>query len=618
MNSPILSPYTGKPLPANSSIAKAKLAELAAAQAPAPVTQPTQQTKLLQLIRPNARDRWVTTVLSYYTPQNVENICRSAISGNIISQWLMFDLMEQTWPRLSKNMNELKLSACGLPRIVKPFADKDEKPTKEAVRRAKVVDKLLRTMRPDRKKLERDFDDTLYDVLDSVGKGIELSQTIWEQRNVMVDGQSNLLWAPRATQWVHPRYYGFPPHLGYNEELMLNAREIALSNPDFAQNADMWIPIPDDDFIVSFCQQKTGHPVNASLFRVLGFVWSAMNFTWEWFVNFAQIFGMPIRWATYDPATSTQDTIDLIQEMLAFMGSMGWAAFPAGTNLELKEAMKSGQDNPQKMLLDAGDLICDLMIFWESMTSQHGGPVGNKSGGTLAASKTGQDKRTERIQAVGNAGAKTISETLIRSICRLNFGDDEECPELIVVTKANKDLVSMASRYQILLQIPGITVSKQQFYEDNELILPDDGDDVIGGGQAGGGGGGNPDNNPEEEDAMAQARGHRCCTAQARDGATQKLADKVLEDLTGIEARWLGGVKPVFVELIAKARNSEVSDADLVKAIEQAAKRMPHLFDKLDTQVLAQSMEHTMSAAMVNGAVRGYVLRGSGRRAVAK
>lgn len=589
-------------------------------QAPAP-TQPatgSAPAKLLQLIRPTARDRWVTSVLSYYTPEHVENICRSAMSGNLIAQWLMFDLMEQTWPRLSKNLNELKLNAQSLPRIVRPFADKDEKPTPEAVRRAKIVDKLLRTMRSDRKKLERDLDETLYDVLDAVGKGIELSQIIWEQRPVKIDGATNLLWAPRCTQWVHPRYYGFPPGVNYEEQLMLNAREIGLSNPNYdAQSNDNWIPIPDNEFVISIIQQKTGHPVNSSLFRVLAVFWAMSNFTWEWFLNFAQIFGAPIRWATYDPATSTQETIDLIEDMLALMGSMGYAAFPAGTQLELKEAMKSGQDNPQKMLLDATDLICDILIFWEAMTSQHGGPMGStRSGGTLAAASAGMDKRTERIQSVGNTGCKIISESLVRAICRLNFGDDTECPELLVVTKANKSLVEQAQRYQILLQIPGVTVSKQQFYEDNELTMPDGAADILVGGQQSGGGEDDKEADDAENDpTLAQGRGHhRCCTALARDGATNKLADKVLENLTGIEARWLGGVKPVFVELIAKAKDGKVSDADFIKAVEHAQKHMPELFHKLDTKVLQDSMFNTMSAAAINGAVRGYVTRGHGRK----
>ena len=31
-------------------------------------------------------------------------------------------------------------------------------------------------------------------------------------------------------------------------------------------------------------------------------LWAASNFAQQWFLNFAQIFGLPIRWANDDPA----------------------------------------------------------------------------------------------------------------------------------------------------------------------------------------------------------------------------------------------------------------------------------------------------------------------------
>jgi phage gp29-like protein len=573
---------------------------------------------ILRLIRPSARDRWMSSTLAYYTPTNVENIARSAMSGNLVSQWMMFDLMEQTWPRLSKNLNELKLSAVGLNRIVKPFADKDEKPTTEAIRRAKLADKALRTMRPNPKRNERDLDGTFYDVLDSLGKGIELSQIAWEKRPMRIGTSTTTLWCPRSTQWVHPRFYGYPPGTSYEDELMLNTREVALTNPDFGQINDLWMPIPEDEFIVSMMSQKTGHPVNGSMLRILGYWWAMSNFTWEWFLNFAQIFGMPIRWATYDPATANGETIKLIEQMLQYMGSMGWAAFPTGTQLELKEAMKSGADNPQKMLLDAADLICDLVVSWESMTSEHGG-AGGRAGGTQGQAVVGQDKRTERIQTVANAGAKTISEQLIRAFCRLNFNDDTECPELIVVTKANKNLVEQAQRYQILLQIPGVTISKQQFYEDNELSSPDNDSDVLVGQSQQSSGAENDSKQLSQETASARpatilpcgCSSHAAVASAAE--ATDQLANHVLEGLTGVSAKWLGGLKPTFHRLIALAQSKQVGDADFIQALESANKEMPELFHKLDPAALASAVEASLGAALVNGAVGSYLNRG-GRR----
>jgi phage gp29-like protein len=603
-------PEWRKNAPAGISLAQAeKLGSGVSGPGSGAVPQtPDAKPKILpQYIRPSARDRWTSTTLDYYTPRNVENICRSAMSGNLVSQWMMFDLMEQTWPRLNKNLNELKRGVMGLNRLVLPFADKDEKPTDEAVRRAKIVDKLLRTMRPDPKRNEKDLDGTIYDVLDARGKGISVQQIVWEQRPVRIGTASSLLWTPRATQWVHPRYYGYPPGTGYDEQLMLNAREVALSNPDFQADA-LWIPMPEDNFMVSVFQQKSGPPVNASLLRVLGLWWAMTNFTWEWFLNFAQIFGMPIRWVTYDPATATGETITLIQQMLQTMGSSGWAAFPAGTQLELKEAMKSGADNPQKMLIDVGDMICDLAILGQTLTSST-----PHAGGSRAQGQVHQDTKSEYIQDAGNEAARVISEQMVRAICRLNFNDDTECPQFVIITKANKNLVEQATRYQTLLQIPGVRISKDQFYEDNELSQPDDDAEAFVG-QAPSTG--QPDQEEEDPDMTGSARsalrlpcgcrGH--AVASAKD-ASARVVDHVLENLTGVEAKWLGALKAPCHRLIALAQAGNVTDADFIAALETFQRELPGLFDKLDHAALASAMETAMAAGVVNGAVQGALAR---------
>ena len=44
--------------------------------------------------------------------------------------------------------------------------------------------------------------------------------------------------------------------------------------------------------------------------------WCAANFSADWLLNYAQIFGIPIRWTTYAQGVP-QETIDKICAMLA-------------------------------------------------------------------------------------------------------------------------------------------------------------------------------------------------------------------------------------------------------------------------------------------------------------
>ena len=95
-----------------------------------------------------------------------------------------------------------------------------------------------------------------------------------------------------------------------------------------------------------------------------------------------------------------------------------------------------------------------------------------------------------------------------------------------------------------------------------------------------------------------------------QDKARNKLADAWLEQLTGVEGRWLGSVKPFFTHLIAAAESETVTDKQLIQAVQRASDVMPELFRNLDTEAVADALEKAMGAAAFNGAN----LRAAGRR----
>ncbi|HSM84608.1 MAG TPA: DUF935 family protein [Candidatus Limnocylindrales bacterium] len=572
---------------------------------------------MMLVVRPNVRDRWLASQLSYFTPQIVENTVRGAMAGNLLAQWLMFDLMEQTWPRLNKNLNELKNAVIDLDWNLQPFALRGDKPSAEATRRRKVIEQALWLMRPEADADEADFEDTIYDVLDAVGKGIAVSEIDWMAPGDP-DNQTGL-WMPRATKWVHPRYYGYPPQPGAEDRLMLNMMEVRLNNPDAdaaleeafqrstsevfgglpqSGNNSLYARFPRDQFIISIIKQKSGHPISSALLRILGFWWAASNFSWEWFLNLAQIFGVPLRWANYD-SKAPPDTISGIKDMMANLGSAGWAVFPEGVKINIEKALEAARDNPNKAFIDAADIIADTLILGQTLTTSQG-ERGSQALGTIH-----KDVRDEKIHAVAKRAAKILNNQFLPSICRMNFGDARECPWFQPSSKQAKDVVGQATRYKTLLSIPGIRVSEDQFYEDNDLVRPDP-DDPVFVGQATGG----FDNSSGGDGSEGDMPGDKSATAQGKSAATDKLIDQALENLTGVEAKWLAGVKPFFRELMAKAKDAELSDADFAKALVKARSQIPELFGKLDTKALAKAMEETMASAVVNGALKGHMARG--------
>ena len=93
-----------------------------------------------------------------------------------------------------------------------------------------------------------------------------------------------------------------------------------------------------------------------------------------------------------------------------------------------------------------------------------------------------------------------------------------------------------------------------------------------------------------------------------------KLMDRLLEDLTGIEGEWLGGVKPFFIDLYAKASSDDVTETDFQAALVRASERLPLVaWDLIGTDGLAEAMEKYMGAAAANGAIAGGMRRRGGK-----
>lgn len=542
---------------------------------------------LQRIIRPEAASRWMLPSTSQFTPQYLETILRGALAGSPTQQWELFDLMEDTWPRLLKNANELKRAVVQREWRCESWAEEDQPAEPAADERRALVSNAVWKMRPDASADENGFQQTIYDIMDAWFKGTSVLELEWESRN---DRQLGDIVAPRCTHWVSPYNY-----------IWTNEGRLELTTPANVslsyQRGQVSEPFPEDKFLIAICKAKTGHPLNSALLRPLAFWWCAANFTAEWFLNLAQIFGLPIRWANYDP--NIPGLVDQVADMLENMGSAAWGAFPAGTTIELKDAGKAGQDNPQVALLERADRNCDILILGQTLTTD----TPASGGGSRAQGDVHMSVRDEIIEACCDFAEQVINNQLVPMILRLNYGDTEYAPEFCAEPETIEDEKANAERDQILLQ-QGVAMPKAWFYKRHSIPLPAAGEDVIQ--SRASAGPLPPGGNAAAE--VAQPPPEIAARLQAKD-ATDKIVDHALENLTGVQARWLGGVRPHFEELITLAQNQTITDAQFIAALEKANRQMPELFGRLKPSALAEALNNAMSSALVNGAARGAMQR---------
>lgn len=552
---------------------------------------------------------WLSPMLKSITPERIESILRGSMGGDISAQWELFDLMEDTWPRLLTNLNKVKRAVSKMDFKVEAWAEEESAPSSEADERAKFVSRCIWKMRPDPAAADNAFERTVFDILDAWGKGVSVLEVIWDHAE---DGI-----VPKATSWVHPGHYAFGDdgRLGLLAGGATNSNAFFSSNVFTGRNKTQVAPFPENKFLIAINRAKSGHPSQGALLRPLAWWWCAANFSAEWLLNFGQIFGLPIRWATYDP--NQPGLLTKISEMLEDMGSTAWAAFPAGTTFELKEASKSGggSDTPQGNMLDRADKQCDLLILGQTLTSD----VGDKGSGSRALGEVHEGVFKDVVFAAADFVAQVINQQLVPAILTLNYGDEAEAPEFYPCEPQKpEDPKAKAERHQILANM-GMRIPEDWLHEQHDVPLPAKGEPILMLPQKQ-----TEDSTTEGTEkakvkASARLRANRA--AEHRHDVLDAATEKLLENLTGVQAVWLERIRPYYETLILKAQNCADEaefEAMLVDVIAKSERNFPELFARLNTDYLAEQLEGALGAACVNGAVAGYLKRGGPARSRAE
>jgi len=592
---------------------------------------------LRRILRPEAAMNWMSPMLASITPTYIEQALRGALFGSHVQQWELFDLMEDTWPRLLKNLNEIKDDAISYHWKLDAYAEEDLPPSDSALERKKLVHAAVCGMKPARDRDENSFDKTLYDVLDAWAKGTSVLEIDWELR----DGPAGEMIAPRTTTWVHPRHYAWSDEGFLGLVFDENAGSVFMS----PRRRDV-VQFPEHKFLVALCKSRSTHVQGAALLRALAWWWCAANFSAEWLLNFAQIFGLPIRWAHYQNG-APQTLLDQIADMLENMGSAGWAMFPEGTTLELKEASKSGDALPQAHMIDRADKQCDLLLLRQTLTSDVG------DSGSRALGEVHERGRDNEVSGAAMFAADVLQQ-LVESVLILNYGDPEDAPRFCPEPRQKEDTKANSEIIQAAVNM-GVKVPLKWAHKKLGIPLPQADEAVLEApapqtppGQPGQPGESNPDavSDPvlrrqieflrykkqferEQEQAAAaaemQARrngragnGHSIdlnfrfdprLRAKNESGPDEDLVRTAVADAVGAREQWLAPLNDELDRLARLARNGKIGDAELTSFLEAAARRLPELFGELKVDALADSIEAALGTAVVE-AVRDDVAAG--------
>jgi phage gp29-like protein len=413
-----------------------------------PVTEP--------LINVEVQDRLLRELKRRLFPNEIESILYSAIVGDLYWQDQLWSLMVDTWPRLQTNLGKLKQAVSSMEYAIHPFTEGDEEPTDSAQEKADFVEDALFGMHGDVARQEHDFEQTLEDIVDSLIAGFTVMEVYWEARDGGI--------MPQCTRWLPARYFRFPYVLDDIDRLMLN--------PSGMLGGTQLVDFPPYKFLVCIKQSHANHPIFTSPMRCLTAWWLASRFGLEWFMSYAQLFGIPQRIAYYQPGDDL--TYQKLVQMMRASATATWGVYPVNTKVEvLGTAGGAGAHMPQERLIDEADKVCDIMLLGQTLTTEV-----RESGGNRALGMVHHKVMDEILEAASRYVSKVITAQLIPGIVQYNFGSTDELPTLAPVVKSPIDLFNLAQSYNILFNQMQIPVLNKELYERIEFSKPDEGDDV--------------------------------------------------------------------------------------------------------------------------------------------
>lgn len=399
---------------------------------PYPLKPSTNEIAVLSL-----RDRYSSYPASGLTPERLAAILREADQGDVYRQMELFEEMEEKDTHLFSILQTRKLAVQGLDWDILSYSDDRE-------------DKRIAEFVKDTIENYEDFDDTVLDLLDAIGKGYSASEIMWTVEH----GQARI----KDIEWKHPKKFTFD-----------DAWRLRLLTESDPVNG---IELPPGKFVFHKYKAKSGHPSRAGVIRVCSWMYLFKNYDLKDWVAFAEVYGKPLRLGKY-PSTATKEDKDTLKEALIKLGTDAAGIVSEGTIIEFIEAKGTTGTNIYDRLAQFCNAEMSKCVLGQTLTSEIG------SNGSYAAGKVHNDVRQDLKKADCRALAKTIRRDIIRPLVIFNFGTDQRLPKFKFHFEEPEDQEKAAKTYKTIVVDIGLPVAVDHIYDKFGIPKPADGQQLL-------------------------------------------------------------------------------------------------------------------------------------------
>lgn len=295
--------------------------------------------------------------------------------------------------------------------------------------------------------IDRDeLSDEMFDILDAVGKGISVTEIIWDTS----EGQ----WMPVRLERVDQRYLTFD-----RRDLSTPMLRGGVSGTGQDEYLEPF------KFIDCRIKAKSGIPVRSGLGRLQAWNWMFKAFTLRDWAIFAQTYGQPVRVGTYHPGASDGDKKTLFEAVANIAGDCA-AIIPEGMKLDFIESGNVGQGSDlYEKRADWLDRQTTKAVLGQTGTTDQSGGLGD--GGNKVHERVAGDIETADCKSV----SAPLNRDLIRPWVTLEHGPQKRYPKVRIARPKREDLAGLTTMLTALVPL-GLEVEQSQIRDKFGITEP--------------------------------------------------------------------------------------------------------------------------------------------------
>ncbi len=386
--------------------------------------------RLGRVVMPRAEDSIRDYPSAGLTPSRLAAILREADDGSLATAMQLFEEMEEKDAHLFSVANTRRLALTGLNwEVVSAAAVRD-------VGARQLADEAADFCREALADVET-FDEALQHLALAVGRNISVAEIVWE----LLDGRF--------------RPVEFAP-VDFVRLVFDDLGQVRILTADAPREG---IAPPPNKFIVHTPHCVSGHPQRGGLLRVTAMAYLAKNLSLKDWMIFAEVFGMPVRIARYEPSASAEEKRELLS-MLESLGSNAAGIFSRAVDLQIIEANRGTIGPPYERLIEFLNREMSKAWLGQTLTTDISGQRG-----ALTATQVHDEVRRDILADDIRKEARTIRHDVLSPMTRMQFGPDAPVPYFRRRPQRSRQAKDLADLLDVAVNRLGVRVSAAWAHE---------------------------------------------------------------------------------------------------------------------------------------------------------